>query len=100
MKNMENIKTLDEHLDEQYGVKGTTTREIFEKGFESFKIGVLIEIERENQKLTQAQLALKCGTNKSFISRIENGASDIRLSTLSRIIEQGLGGKMRVVIDF
>ena len=100
MKNMENIKTLDEHLDEQYGVKGTTTREIFEKGFESFKIGVLIEIEREKQKLTQAQLALKCGTNKSFISRIENGASDIRLSTLSRIIEQGLGGKMRVVIDF
>ena len=100
MKNMENIKTLDEHLDEQYGVKGTTTREIFEKGFESFKIGVLIEIEREKQKLTQAQLALKCGTNKSYISRIENGASDIRLSTLSRIIEQGLGGKMRVVIDF
>lgn len=100
MKNMENIKTLDEHLDEQYGVKGTTTREIFEKGFESFKIGVLIEIEREKQKLTQAELALKCGTNKSYISRIENGASDIRLSTLSRIIEQGLGGKMRVVIDF
>jgi HTH-type transcriptional regulator / antitoxin HipB len=50
--------------------------------------------------LTQAELALKCGTNKSYISRIENGASDIRLSMLIRIIEQGLGGKMKVVIDF
>ncbi len=100
MKNMGNIKTLDTHLDEQYGVKGTPTREAFEKGYENFKIGVLIEIEREKQKMTQAELALKCGTNKSYISRIENGASDIRLSTLTRIIEQGLGGKMKVVIDF
>ena len=100
MIKMNNLTSLDDHLDEQYGVIGTTTRNAFEKGFENFKIGVLIEIEREKQKLTQAELALKCGTNKSYISRIENGASDIRLSTLMRIIEQGLGGKMKVVIDF
>ena len=99
MKNMDNLTSFEYHLDEQYGVKGTPTRDAFEKGYENFKIGVLIEIEREKQKLTQAELALKCGTNKSYISRIENGASDIRLSTLTRIIEQGLGGKMKVVID-
>jgi DNA-binding XRE family transcriptional regulator len=97
---MDNLQSFESHLDEQYGVIGTASREVYEKGFENFKIGVLIEIEREKQKLTQAELALKCGTNKSYISRIENGASDIRLSTLIRIIEKGLGGKMKVVIDF
>lgn len=100
MKKMDNLQSFESHLDEQYGVIGTASREVYEKGFENFKIGVLIEIEREKQKLTQAELALKCGTNKSYISRIENGASDIRLSTLVRIIEKGLGGKMKVVIDF
>jgi DNA-binding XRE family transcriptional regulator len=100
MKKMDNLQSFESHLDEQYGVIGTASREVYEKGFENFKIGVLIEIEREKQKLTQAELALKCGTNKSYISRIENGASDIRLSTLIRIIEKGLGGKMKVVIDF
>ena len=100
MKKMENIKSFETHLEEQYGAIGTATREAYEKGFENFKIGVLIEVEREKQKLTQEELALRCGTNKSYISRIENGASDIRLSTLTRIIEQGLGGKMKILIDF
>ena len=97
---MKNLKSFEQHLDEQYGVIGTATRNEYEHGFENFKIGVLIELERERQHLTQEELARRCSTNKSYISRIENGASDIRLSTLVRIIEQGLGGKMRIVIDF
>lgn len=97
---MKNLKNFDDFIDEQYGVLGTPTRNDYEKGFENFKIGVLIELERERQQLTQEELANRCSTNKSYISRIENGASDIRLSTLTRIIEQGLGGKMRIEIDF
>jgi HTH-type transcriptional regulator/antitoxin HipB len=46
-------------------------------------------------KMTQEQLAKKSGTNKAYISRIENDASDIRLSTLMRIINKGLGGKLK-----
>jgi HTH-type transcriptional regulator/antitoxin HipB len=45
--------------------------------------------------MTQEELAEKAGTNKSYISRIENDASDIRLSTLMRIINKGLGGKLK-----
>jgi transcriptional regulator with XRE-family HTH domain len=41
--------------------------------------------------MTQEQLAEKCGTTKNYISRIENDASDIRLSTLMRIIRDGFG---------
>jgi transcriptional regulator with XRE-family HTH domain len=54
---------------------------------------------RKEQGLTQAQLAEKCGTTKTYISRIENNASDIRLSTLMRIIREGLGGHLRVTVD-
>jgi len=40
--------------------------------------------------MTQQELAEKCGTNKSYISRIENNESDIRLSTLLKIDQQGI----------
>jgi transcriptional regulator with XRE-family HTH domain len=49
--------------------------------------------------MTQEQLAIKTGTKKSFISRIENGKSDIQLSTLFRILELGLGKKISLKIE-
>jgi transcriptional regulator with XRE-family HTH domain len=47
---------------------------------------MLFELRKE-QGLTQEELAKKCGTSKTYISRIENNASDIRLSTLMKIIQ-------------
>jgi HTH-type transcriptional regulator/antitoxin HipB len=44
-------------------------------------------------------LANKCGTTKTYISRIENNASDIRLSTLVRIIQEGLGGSLQLRVS-
>ncbi|EPR70883.1 helix-turn-helix domain-containing protein [Cyclobacterium qasimii] len=58
-----------------------------------FAIGELIKKERRLLKMTQEQLATKTGTKKSFISIIENGKSDIQLSTLYRILELGIGEK-------
>jgi HTH-type transcriptional regulator / antitoxin HipB len=49
--------------------------------------------------MTQEELAEKCGTNKSYISRIENNASDIRLSTLIKIIQHGLGGQLKLTLE-
>ena len=54
-----------------------------------------MEEARNLRGMTQEELALKCGTNKSYISRIENDASDIKLSTLIKIIKTGLGGELR-----
>lgn len=99
MKTKNEIKNWDDHLDEKYGRKGTDTRERFQEEFETFKIGVLIQEARKNQNLTQQQLADKAGTTKSYISRIENNASDIRLSTLMRIIREGLGGSLKLSFD-
>jgi transcriptional regulator with XRE-family HTH domain len=79
---------------------GTAKRDTYEQGFEAFKLGVLIQEMRENQNLTQEQLAVKCGTTKSYISRIENNASDIRLSTLMRIVKEGLGGHLKLSVAY
>ena len=99
MKTSENPKSWKEHINNKYGEKGTESREKFEKEFETFRIGALIQEARKRQKLTQQQLAEKVGTTKNHISRIENNASDIRLSTLMRIIREGLGGSLKLSLD-
>ncbi len=99
MKSRSNITTLDQILDEKYGKKGAPKREQWEQQFESFKLGVLLEEARTKLGMTQEQLADKCGTNKSYISRIENNATDIRLSTLMKIIQEGLGGHLKLTIQ-
>ncbi len=95
-----NLTSFTDHLDKQYGKIGTVKRDAYEQGFEAFKLGVLIQEMREKQNLTQEQLAVKCGTTKSYISRIENNASDIRLSTLMRIVKEGLGGHLKLSVAY
>ena len=101
MKKKENkmLTSFEDHLDEQYGKRGTEERERFETEFEAFRLGVMLQELRKEKGLTQAQLAEKCGTTKTYISRIENDASDIRLSTLLRIFREGLGANLRLSID-
>lgn len=94
-----NITTLDEILDTKYGERGEEKREKWEQEFEAFKLGVLLEEARIKLGMTQEELAEKCGTNKSYISRIENNASDIRLSTLMKIIQTGLGGHLKLTLE-
>ena len=94
-----NITTLDEILDQKYGTKGEPKREQWEQEFEAFKLGVYIEEARKKLGITQEELAERCGTKKSYISRIENNASDIRLSTLMKIIQQGLGGHLKITLQ-
>ena len=100
MKANKNIKTLSEFKDEHYGKIGTTKRDKLEKGFEAFKLGALIQGARIEQGLTQEQLATKCGTNKAYISRVENNIKDVRISTLQKIVELGFGAQLQVAIKF
>ena len=94
-----NLTSFEDHLDQQYGKKGTEKRDQFEHEFEAFKIGVLIQEARKTKHLTQEELAQRVGTTKNYISRIENDANDIRLSTLMRIIKEGLGGHLTLTLD-
>ncbi len=99
MINKSNITTFEEHLNKQYGNLGTPEREVFEMQSLTFRIGELIKEQRKRADLTQEELALRAGTKKSYISRIENGKSDIQFSTLLRIIEVGLGKQINFVIN-
>jgi HTH-type transcriptional regulator/antitoxin HipB len=99
MKTKNNIITFEDHLDREYGKIGTPSRDKYEQEFETFKLGVILQEMRKKQKMTQEQLAKKCGTTKTYISRIENDASDIRLSTLMRIIQEGLGGHLKLIVE-
>lgn len=67
----------------------------FESGYQEFKIGVMLKVAREEAGLTQEQLAKKLNTKKTAISRIENHAEDIKLSTLEKFA-QALGKKLTI----
>jgi len=98
-KTKNKLTAFTDHLDTEYGKKGSRTREAYEQEFETFKLGVMLQVLRKEKGLTQEQLADKCGTTKTYISRIENNASDIRLSTLMRIIQVGLGGHLNLNVS-
>ena len=95
---MKTITTFDEHLDNRYGIIGTKKRTEFEIKAKAFAIGEILRDARKEIKMTQEELARRTGTRKSFISRIENGHSDIQLSTLYRLVEIGFGKKVNLTI--
>ena len=98
MTDLKNIKTFDELLDSKYGKIGSPKRDQFHENAKKYIIGEMIREARRQAKLTQAELAKRTGTKKSYISRIENGKSDIQLSTFFKIIEEGLGKKVNLSI--
>ena len=69
-----------------------------EKSELSLKIGQMIRDARIRSGLTQQELALKSGTSRTYISRIENDSSDLEIATLRKIIETGLGRKLDISI--
>ena len=67
----------------------------FEAGYTEFKIGVILRQAREEAGLTQEEVARRLHTKKSAISRIENHADDVRLSTLRRYAE-AVGANLQI----
>jgi len=59
----------------------------------------MLKEARRQAKLTQQQLADRTGTKKSYISRVENGHTDINLAALRRIVTQGLGRRVSLSIE-
>jgi DNA-binding XRE family transcriptional regulator len=93
-----NLTTLKEFKEKNYGKIGTKERDELEAGYENFKIGALIHNARIEKGMTQEQLAEKVGTTKSYISKIENNIKEARISTLQKIIELGFGGHLELSI--
>jgi HTH-type transcriptional regulator/antitoxin HipB len=70
----------------------------FDKGYAEFKIGVLLKQAREQAGLTQEQLARLLKTKKTAISRIENHAQDIKLSTIQKVAK-ALGKNLEITLS-
>ena len=69
----------------------------YDEGYEQFKIGAMLKQARESAGLTQEELAKRLKTKKTAISRIENHAEDIKLSTLEKVAS-ALGKKLELKI--
>jgi len=98
--NNKNLTSLSEFIDKEVGLKGTSKREEFDKGYEAFKLGAIIQQARQAKGLTQEQVAMLAGTNKSYISKLEKDLKDVRFSTLQRIIKDGLGAELQISIKY
>jgi DNA-binding XRE family transcriptional regulator len=93
------IITLNQFKDKHYGRSGTAKRDVLDAGYGNFKIGALLHEARLEKGLTQEELAEKVGTTKSYISKIENDVKEVRISTLQKIVELGLGGRVQLSIE-
>jgi ribosome-binding protein aMBF1 (putative translation factor) len=84
---------------EKYITKRKRTDKVFARdfdaGYEEFKVGVMLREAREQAGVTQEKLARITKTKKSAISRLENHAEDVRLSTVSRVA-RALGKAVRI----
>ncbi|MBN1105480.1 MAG: helix-turn-helix transcriptional regulator [Deltaproteobacteria bacterium] len=69
-----------------------------EEGYREFKVGVLLKQAREQAGLTQEELAIKVGTQKTAISRLENHAQDIKLSTIQKVAK-ALGKNLEITLS-
>lgn len=78
------MSDLKNYIQKRKAIDKTFTRN-YEQGFEDFKIGILLKMAREEAGLSQSELAKKLHTQKTAISRIENHAEDIKLSTLEKV---------------
>ncbi len=85
---------LNKYIDKRFS-KNSKSRNSFELGYENFKIGLLLRQAREEAGLTQEEIANLLKTKKSAISRIENHAEDIKLSTLGKYAE-AIGRKIHL----
>ena len=69
----------------------------YETGYQEFKLGAMLRQAREEAGLTQEELARRIHTKKTAISRIENHAEDIKLSTLEKFAN-ALGKQLTVSV--
>ncbi len=85
---------VEKYIEKRKGA-GKAFAKFFDAGYEEFKIGVMLREAREQAGVTQEKLARITKTKKSAISRLENHAEDVRLSTVSRVA-RALGKTVRI----
>ena len=94
--NNHKIVDYDAVLDAKFGKEGTVERAKAEEAAYSFYSGQILQDARKEAKVTQAELAARTQTTKSYISKIENGVITPNVGTFYRIVA-ALGMRVEVV---
>ena len=94
--NNHKIVDYDAVLDAKFGKEGTLERAKAEEAAYSFSSGQILQDARKEAKVTQAELAARTQTTKSYISKIENGVITPSVGTFYRIVA-ALGMRVEVV---
>ncbi len=83
-------------LDKKYGKRGTEQRKQFETEALDFYASQILLQNRKEAKLTQKELAIKTGIDKSYVSKIENGIVQPTVATFIKLIN-AMGKKLEIV---
>lgn len=90
------IQDYDAVLDARYGKEGTPERIKFEEDAYAYYTGLILRDARKDAKVSQAELARRTQTTKSYISRIENGVIIPSVAVFYRMIA-ALGMTVEIV---
>ena len=97
---MKNTKSLDQLKTQYYGEVGTPERDRMERELEALRIGFKLRSAREQQCLTQEEVAKRINKKRTFISKVETDGENITLKTLFDVVERGLGGRLKISVEF
>ena len=97
MNKLNNLRSFDSYLDEQYGKENSVERKDFESKAKAWYYAELLKDERKKQKMTQKALAEKIGKKREYVSALEKGQTDMQLSTFLRIAN-ALGLQFSLVV--
>ena len=93
----EKLPKVEDHLSEKYGPVGSASRKEFQAKAESWYYAELLREERKRQKITQKELGERIGKKREYISALEQGQTDMQLSTFM-LISNALGLKFSLVV--
>lgn len=96
-KKLTQLKTGSQHFEEKYGPVGSPSRVEFEAKAKAWYYAELLRDERKRQKLTQQQLGERIGKKREYISSLEQGQTDMQLSTFM-LIANALGLRFSLVV--
>ncbi|MBO5613589.1 MAG: helix-turn-helix transcriptional regulator [Prevotella sp.] len=92
-----NMPKIEDRLEEKYGPVGSPSRKEFQAKAEAWYYSELLRDERKRQKITQQELGDLIGKKREYISSLEQGKTDMQLSTFM-LISKALGLKFSLVV--
>ena len=87
IEKLKSLPTVEELLKEEFGAKGSTSREEFDAKSRAWYYAEVLKNARKAAGFTQQQLADKIGKKREYVAMLEKGETDMQLSTFIMISE-------------